>query len=217
MGNIDKPVITMYKYIEKTRIHQFIRYIIETNLEAFENESCCLNDYHGISISSGSSIGKMRHGFETINIIKDLKQIQDGSFEVIHIFVQIFPESSLVHFDKRPLCNPSTRCYPCDSSHLQKFDNPGHLSVTDYNVYDVYMTPMDIENSLDFMDSIIELLKMKRPFASAKQAKEILRFFVNWVKIKYSINRWLDCVGGKKDPKEITDEKRKKIILMLIF
>ncbi|CAG8611549.1 934_t:CDS:2 [Funneliformis caledonium] len=45
MGNIDKSVITMYKYIERTHIQKFIQDKIETNLEAFENGSSRLNDY----------------------------------------------------------------------------------------------------------------------------------------------------------------------------
>ncbi|CAG8503105.1 4783_t:CDS:2 [Funneliformis caledonium] len=113
--NKDKPV---NKYIERTHIQQFIRDKIEINLEAFENGSSRLHYYQGISISGGSGTGKTRHGYETINIIKGPKQIHDGSFEVIHIFVQIFPESSLVHFDKRPPRDPSTGRYPHDSSHV---------------------------------------------------------------------------------------------------
>ncbi|CAG8503084.1 4782_t:CDS:2 [Funneliformis caledonium] len=63
----------------------------------------------------------------------------------------------------------------------------------------------------------LELCKMKRPFATAEQAKEIWRILVNWAKRKYSIDYWLDCVGGRKNPQDITDEKRKKAVLMLIF
>ncbi|CAB4432427.1 unnamed protein product [Rhizophagus irregularis] len=353
----------MYKYIERTHIQQFIKDTIKTNLEAFEIGSSRTNDYQGISISGGSGTGKTRHGFETINIIKDLKQIKDGSFEVIHIFVQIFSRSSLAHFDKRPLRDPSTGRYPHVASHvnlvghylalaiasyyftknyqqesLQSFKelagnsaldlvtvlrairqsyseskkllillqldeyqrdeylianilryisqlvvnnqvrvlkilivpictgtapiklqvgNPGYLSVTDYSIYDVHMSPMDIEKSFKFMKSVIdhnmkvsnefiysnlsdnplyhilvgairgiavimercalELFKMERPFASAKQAKEIWRILVNWAKRKYSIDTWLDCVGGRKDPQDEEDDKRKKAILKLMF
>ncbi|PKY57575.1 hypothetical protein RhiirA4_478724 [Rhizophagus irregularis] len=363
IGNKDSPVITMYKYIERTHIQQFIKDTIKTNLEAFEIGSSRTNDYQGISISGGSGTGKTRHGFETINIIKDLKQIKDGSFEVIHIFVQIFSRSSLAHFDKRPLRDPSTGRYPHVASHvnlvghylalaiasyyftknyqqesLQSFKelagnsaldlvtvlrairqsyseskkllillqldeyqrdeylianilryisqlvvnnqvrvlkilivpictgtapiklqvgNPGYLSVTDYSIYDVHMSPMDIEKSFKFMKSDIdhnmkvsnefiysnlsdnplyhilvgairgiavimercalELFKMERPFASAKQAKEIWRILVNWAKRKYSIDTWLDCVGGRKDPQDEEDDKRKKAILKLMF
>ena len=140
---------------------------------------------------------------------------------------------------------------------LRDYDNPGHLSVTDYNVYDVHMSPMDIEKSLDFMDSVIdhkmeasnkltnqilhnnplyrilvgavkgiavimeqcalELLRMEVPFDSAEQAKEIWRILVNWAKQKYSIDNWLNCIGGRKDPQDKEDEKRKKAILKLMF
>ena len=66
----------MYRYVERTHIQDFIRNRIEINLSAFEVGSSRYNDYQGISISGGSGTGKTRHGFETINIIKDLKQIQ---------------------------------------------------------------------------------------------------------------------------------------------
>ena len=56
MENKDNPIITMYKYIERTHIQQFIRDKIETNLEAFENESSRPNDYQGISISGQCSV-----------------------------------------------------------------------------------------------------------------------------------------------------------------
>ncbi|CAI2180629.1 7842_t:CDS:2 [Funneliformis geosporum] len=339
IGNKDKPVITMYKYIERTHIQEFIQNRIEINLCAFERGSSRQNDYQGISISSGSGTGKMRHGFETINIIKDLKQIKDSNFEVIHIFVQIFLESSLVHFDKCLLRDQSTGRYPHDLSHvnnvsiylalaiasyyftknyqqeslqyfkelakssafdlitrdeylianilrytsqlvankqvcdlgilivpictgtapvkLQEFDNPGHLSVTDYNVYNIHMSLMDIERSLNFMDSVIdhkmrnsneitspisrenllyliligaikgiaiimeecalELLKMKSPLDSAEQAREIWKILVEWAKKRYSLTNWLDSVGGRKDPQDKEDEKRKRAILKFMF
>ncbi len=255
----------MYNYVERAHIQEFIRNRIEVNLRAFEKGSSRQNDYQGISISGGSGTGKTRHGFETINIIKDLKQIKDGGCKTIHIFIQIFPESTLVYFDKRPPRDQFTGRYPRNPSHvnsvghylalaiasyyftknyqqeslqyfkelaksstfnlitvlqaiqqscsiesrqkllillqldeyqrdeylianilrytsqlvanklvcdlkilivpictgtapikLREFDNPGHLSVTDYNVYDVHMSPMDIEKSLNFMDSVID-------------------------------------------------------------
>ncbi len=352
----------MYKYIERNHIQEFIREKIKINLDTFGSSH--MNDYQGISISGGTGTGKTRHGFETINIIKDLKQIKDHSFKPIHIFIQIFPESSLVRFDNRPPPTP-TGYYPRNQSHvnsvgrylalaiasyyltgnylqeslqyfrelakssfnlitvlqairqscsiepqqkllillqldeyqrdeylianilryssqlvtdkqvcdlntlivpictgtapikLRDYDNLGHFSVTNYNVHDVHMSPMDIEKSLDFMDSVIdhkmeasnkltnqisrnnplyrilvgavkgiavimeqcalELLRMEVPFDSAEQAKEIWRILVNWAKQKYSIDNWLNCIGGRKDPQDKEDEKCKKAILKLMF
>ncbi|CAI2179710.1 15464_t:CDS:2 [Funneliformis geosporum] len=266
IGNKDKPVITMYDYIERTHIQEFIRKKIEINLKAFENESSRLNDYQGNQHLGGSGTGKTRHGYETINIIKDLIQIKDGSFRPIHIFVQIFPESFLIRFDERPQRDPSLGRYPRNPSHvnsighylalaiasyyftknyrqeslqyfkelvksstfdlitvlqaiqqscsidsqqpllillqldeyqrctgtapikLREYDNTGHLSVTDYNVYDIHMSPMDIENSLNFMDSCAsELLRMKGPFDSVEQVKEIWKVLVDWAKQKFRL------------------------------
>ncbi|CAI2173465.1 14310_t:CDS:2 [Funneliformis geosporum] len=253
IGNKDKPVITMYDYIERTHIQEFIRKKIEINLKAFENESSRLNDYQGNQHLGGSGTGKTRHGYETINIIKDLIQIKDGSFRPIHIFVQIFPESFLIRFDERPQRDPSLGRYPRNPSHvnsighylalaiasyyftknyrqeslqyfkelvksstfdlitvlqaiqqscsidsqqpllilLQLDEYQRHLSVTDYNVYDIHMSPMDIENSLNFMDSVIDH-KMKasneliNPI-SLEQVKEIWKVLVDWAKQKFRL------------------------------
>jgi len=66
IGNKDKPVITLYNYVERAHIQQFIRGKISTNLEAFQNGSSRMNDYQGISISGGSGTGKTRHGLRRL-------------------------------------------------------------------------------------------------------------------------------------------------------
>ena len=118
MEKTDKPIITWYKYIERLHIQQFIQDRIQNNLDAFMHESSHPNDYQGISISGGSGTGKTQHGFEAINIVKDLDKIHNYNFEVIHMFVQIFTESSFIHFDKCPPCDPSTRHYPHNPTHV---------------------------------------------------------------------------------------------------
>jgi len=139
----------MYRYIERTHIQEFIRNRIEINLRAFERGSSRQNDYQGISISGGSGTGKTRHGFETINIIKDLKQIKDGSFEVIHIFVHIFPESSLVRFDKRPPRDQSTGRYPRDPSHVNNVGSYLALAIASY-----YFTKNYQQESLQYFKEL---------------------------------------------------------------
>ncbi|CAI2188168.1 17625_t:CDS:2, partial [Funneliformis geosporum] len=245
-------------------LHKFIRDKIETNLEAFENGSSRLNDYQGISISGGSGTGKTRHGFETINIIKDLKQIQDDRryprdishvnlvVTVLQAIRQSYHKSKklliLLQLDEyqrdeylianilrftsqlvadQQICDMKILivhiCTGTAPIKLQEFDNPEHHSVTDYNVYGIHMSPMNIEKSLNIMDSVIDH-KMKtsneltNPISRNNPLYRILvgavreiavimeRILVYWAKRKHSIDNWLDCVGGRKDPQDITDE-----------
>ncbi|CAG8701876.1 13478_t:CDS:2, partial [Funneliformis mosseae] len=88
--------------------------------------------------------------------------------------------------------------------------------------------------SLYFMDSVIDhKMKTSNEFTNPISCNNPLycilvgairgiavimeQILVDWAKQKYTIDNWLDCVGGRKDPQDITDEKRKKAILMLIF
>ncbi|CAG8664413.1 3653_t:CDS:2 [Funneliformis caledonium] len=84
---------------------------------------------------------------------------------------------------------------------------------------------MDIEKSLNFMDSVIDH-KMKtsneltNPISCNNPLYRILvgtvrgiavimeQILVDWAKRKYTIDNWLDCVRGRKDPQDIIDEKQ---------
>ncbi|RIA80336.1 hypothetical protein C1645_838883 [Glomus cerebriforme] len=148
IGNKDKPIITMYKYIKRMHIQQFIRDKIETNLEAFENGSSRLNDYQEIN----------------------LKQIQDGSFEVIHIFVQIFPESSLVHFNKRPSRDPSTGHYPRDPSHVNL------VELVKSSAFDLVTVLQAIRQSYQISKKLLILLQLDEYQRDEYLIVNILRF-----------------------------------------
>ncbi|CAG8492044.1 11050_t:CDS:2 [Dentiscutata erythropus] len=223
MEKVNSPSVTMDKYIERPHLRYFIQDRLENNIDAFMRESCCPNDYQGISIS-------------------------ENNFKVIYIFFQI--NHFIVDFEKRPEPNPTTKCYPhileheelvsqylallistyclarnsamnlqtvllaiwhfcqiskqskllillqldeyqhdqylltvilwfisslncdknikqldalivsiCTGTALTKIEKPGdpeHLNITDYKVYDIPISLMDIEALLDFIDSVIE-------------------------------------------------------------
>ncbi|CAG8636057.1 3775_t:CDS:2 [Funneliformis mosseae] len=193
--------------------------------KAFQNKSSHLNDYQGISISGSSDTGKMRHRFEIINIIKDLKQIKNsgryphnpsyvnsvGHYLALAIdliisqknyyqeFLQYFKElAKSSTFNLITVLQAIQQSCSIESWQnlliiLQLDEIP---AVTDYNVYDIYMSPIDIEKSLNFMDSVINH-KMK---TSNKFTNPISRNNPLYCTL-------VDCVRGRKDPQDVIDEK----------
>ena len=63
-------------------------------------------------------------------MIQDFDKIYD--FKVIHIFVQIFPESTLVYFDKRPPRDQFTGRYPRNPSHVNSVGRYLALAIASY-------------------------------------------------------------------------------------
>lgn len=57
----------------------------------------------------------------------------------------------------KPVCKLKILIVPiCIDTAPIKFYSPGHLSMTDYSVCDVHMSPIYIEKSLNFMNSVID-------------------------------------------------------------
>ncbi|CAG8486380.1 23024_t:CDS:2 [Cetraspora pellucida] len=140
----------------------------------------------------------------------------------------------------------------CTGTAPTKIEESGDLSVTDYKIYDIHVSPMDMKASLDFIDSVIEyrtnnfnpisrenllyqilvgavrgiaiimeecaikIISMKVSFTSAEQVKEIWKMLVDWLKARYTLNDWLDSIGGKKHSED-NEVKRKHAVLNLLF
>ncbi|RGB35849.1 hypothetical protein C1646_742029 [Rhizophagus diaphanus] len=129
---------------------------------------------------------------------------------------QIFYGCTLVHFGKCPPRDPAAGRYPRVPLHVNLVDHHNMKASNEF-IYPISHNNPFYRILVGAVGGIAVIMEMGGSFVSAEQAKETWRILVDWVKKKYTIDVWLECVGGRRDPQDRKDEKRKKAILKLMF